>query len=234
MNNKFDYIISLGYNCEVSFRIKDKFGEINSFPYSWAYCCDKKLFLDSLDNLDEILSGDIELLENGMFKCKKFDINFHSCKNKDHLYIDGKPNETIVKNEIKKLKSKINYLTFKMKKLFNGSKRTLFIIKVKHNNSVSDINFVKSVYNKLNYLYKSKNFVLLVVLEEKYITEDFKNIEKNNLNIRSIKCYSSGYTAEKNGDLQGWNRILSNYKLKKTFFSITTVKKIVKKIVNVA
>ncbi len=34
----FDHIVSLGYNCEVSFRINDYLErEIDSYPLSWAY-----------------------------------------------------------------------------------------------------------------------------------------------------------------------------------------------------
>ena len=70
---------------------------MDSYPYSWAYCLDRKLFLESLDNLDDILTGDITLMPSGMFRCEKYQISFHASKEKDALFVDGKPNEEVVR-----------------------------------------------------------------------------------------------------------------------------------------
>jgi hypothetical protein len=88
---KFDEVTSLGYNCEVGFRIQDYFGLMDSYPYSWAYCLDRKLFLESLDNLDDILTGDITLMPSGMFRCEKYQISFHASKEKMHYLLMENP-----------------------------------------------------------------------------------------------------------------------------------------------
>ena len=52
---QFQNIVSLGYNCEVSFRIEDFTHEkINSYPFSWSYISDHKKFLEALQNLDDV------------------------------------------------------------------------------------------------------------------------------------------------------------------------------------
>ncbi len=59
----FDNIISLGYNCEVSYRINDfAHKPIDAYPFSWAYTLDPSLFAKCLWHLDDLLKGDIEIL----------------------------------------------------------------------------------------------------------------------------------------------------------------------------
>lgn len=53
---KYDHIISLGYNCEVSFRIKDFFGKLESYPFTWVYINNQiPQFVDVLKNFDKLL-----------------------------------------------------------------------------------------------------------------------------------------------------------------------------------
>lgn len=225
--NVFDEVVSLGYNCEVSFRIKDYFNKISSYPYSWAYCCDKELFLKSFSNLDDLLTGDITFIPaSGMFKCEKYNINFHSSKHKEHLVTDGKPNEENVEKEIIALKEKTNYLTEKFKQLLESEKNTLFVIKIKHDECNDDIKFVKEIYSKLLEKYKSKKFVLLVVLEEKYLTNELTKLESEHLKIRSVKYFARDSETLTGGDLVGWDSVFSGFKLK---FTTTVFINIVKK-----
>ena len=147
---KFDEVTSLGYNCEVGFRIQDYFGLMDSYPYSWAYCLDRKLFLESLDNLDDILTGDITLMPSGMFRCEKYQISFHASKEKDALFVDGKPNEEVVRLELASLKKKIKHLVEKFYSLFQSDKKSLFVIKVKHSESDENIKFVKDLFKKID------------------------------------------------------------------------------------
>lgn len=68
----FKNVISLGYNCEVSYRIEDLLGrKIDSYPFSWAYVMDNHAFLKCLENLEDVLENEIEILPSGMFKDKK-------------------------------------------------------------------------------------------------------------------------------------------------------------------
>ena len=99
---KFSEIISLGYNCEVSFRIKDycqKHGQsLNSFVFSWAYVEKKEGLLKSLSQLDNFwkeieVSGtegeQLKLLPGGMYRYLAYDIAFHS-KAKKMAFENGK------------------------------------------------------------------------------------------------------------------------------------------------
>ncbi|MDM0822046.1 hypothetical protein QTI12_14785 [Clostridium perfringens] len=232
--NTFDEVVSLGYNCEVSFRIKDYFGKISSYPYSWAYCCDKNLFLKSLDNLDDILTGEITLLPlSGMFKCEKYNMNFHSSKHKENLVVDGKPNKENVEKEIKNLKEKIKHLTKKFKDLLTSEKNTLFVIKIKHD-EFNDEKFIQEIYSRLLKYYKSKRFLLLVVLEEKYLTKEIINLESERLKIRTVKYFAKDNDTLRGGDLVGWNSVFSEFKVKFTMIIfINKLKRILKRTIDI-
>ena len=93
----FENIVSLGYNCEVSFRIEDFTGEgIDSYPFSWAYVNDSEHFITCLWELDGLLSGKIEVLPWGMFLDKKYQIAFHGKGDAKELFnVDGSLNTLI-------------------------------------------------------------------------------------------------------------------------------------------
>lgn len=182
---------------------------MDSYPYSWAYCLDRKLFLESLDNLDDILTGDITLMPSGMFRCEKYQISFHASKEKDALFVDGKPNEEVVRLELASLKKKIKHLVEKFYSLFQSDKKSLFVIKVKHSESDENIKFVKDLFKKIDEYYKSKNFVLLVVFEEKYISNELLSLESDRLKIRGVKEFADDKHTDTTGDLEGWKKIFS-------------------------
>lgn len=206
---KFDEIVSLGYNCEVAFRIMDSFGDQQSYPFSWVYILDRDLFLDALDNLSDVLSGEVTLLPWGMFKCERYQISFHASVNKETLFIDGSPNEEVVKSEISNLKDKFNYMAGKLYKLFESKKRTLFVIKVRHSGITEDVKFVQELFLKLTGLYKSQNFTLLVLFEDQFISDNLLKLQSDRLKIKSVKCFADDSDTLKSGDLNGWKSIFS-------------------------
>lgn len=226
---RFDEVVSLGYNCEVSFRIEDYFGIINSFPFSWVNWQDKELFLKSLNNLEVILTGEIELLPWGMFKCKKYNIDFHSSNNKKHLFINGKPNDENVKEEIVNLKSKIKHLSNKFEELLKSEKNTLFVIKVRHDGA-NDIWFLKELYSNMSQRYESKKFTILAVFEEKYLSKELIELETEHLKIRSLKCFAEHNKTDTTGDLKGWHNVFSefNYSIKRKVNIVKDIKKTIK------
>ena len=77
MEKRFDHIISLGLNCEISFILKKKFNFVESSLLSWSYIPISSLN-DVLKNPQLIFSEGIEdLTEYNMFKCSKTGIAFH-------------------------------------------------------------------------------------------------------------------------------------------------------------
>ena len=50
MNDK-PVIVSLGYNCEISFRIEDYYGKLDSYLFSWSFEDSRKGFIKALEKL---------------------------------------------------------------------------------------------------------------------------------------------------------------------------------------
>ncbi|MGN0384122.1 MAG: hypothetical protein ACI4DS_07620 [Eubacterium sp.] len=208
----YDKVVSLGFNCEVSFALKDYYGKLDSYPYSWCYSADRELMLSSLGHMEEILTGHVECLpESNMFKCHKFQLSFHAKSNRDQLEIDGVEQPEKVKESLMELRSRVGHLTDKMQALFNSKESTLFIYKLRFTNDWEEDNrFIIKLVEKLNELYKSHNFVLLVVVEN---VNRYKVTLKDNeqLKVRVIDNFSGFYNVQGSTDHAGWAKILDEF-----------------------
>ena len=52
--NKYDYIFSLGYNCEIAFRFVKYFKFEESNLFNWMYVLPFERLLNAINNLDKI------------------------------------------------------------------------------------------------------------------------------------------------------------------------------------
>ncbi len=196
---KFKKIVSLGYNCEVSTRIKEYMkGHFDSYPFSWVYIGSIPKFVNALNNLDDILSNEIVLLPSGMVKDTTYEISFH-LKKTANLY-DSE--EEKYKIQVDELKSRFKHLVDKFKKLLNAKFYTLFVLKHNKNGNLEDY---KKVINFFENNYKSKKFKILFVFQ-KEIQQDYYDTFKDNkfVVLYTIKEFAKDTDTEKGGDIQGW------------------------------
>lgn len=78
MKYKYDVLVSIGWNCEVSFRIQDFLNrQIDSYVYSWVRVQNSAGLLHSLYYPEDILAGKITLLKCGMLRCENCQMDFH-------------------------------------------------------------------------------------------------------------------------------------------------------------
>lgn len=211
----FENIVSLGYNCEVSFRIEDFTGEgIDSYPFSWAYINDSEHFLTCLWELDELLSEEIEVLPWGMFLDKKYQISFHGKGDAKELFnLDGSLNTLIAERRINELKARIRYLIKKFKKLLNSEEKTLFILKIHPQERDGGFFLIKGVLDFLRKNYISQKFMVLAVLEEsnRILGEGISELPIGaQLQVRYIRAYANDSETKSGGDIRGWNNALSS------------------------
>lgn len=211
---QFQNIVSLGYNCEVSFRIEDFIHDkIKSYPFSWAYIKDQKKFLDALQNLDDILKHEIEVLPWGMFLDKKYGISFHGKGDKAALFQeDGTVNQAVADSMIEELKSRENYLIEKLKKLLESDQTTLFIVKVpSKKDGKENAEFIQGVLKFLKEHYVSQKFMLLAVAEKshlefiKFLGED---VCDKFLTVRSVEAFAEDENTQTGGDIAGWMDVI--------------------------
>ncbi len=211
---KFDEVLSLGYNCEVSFRLQDRFVDIPSYIYTWAFCLDKKLFLESLSNdFNDIVFGNCYINDVGMINFEKYNMSFHCApKYKEMLKKEGVSED--LKNEIiEDTKNKILYLAKKTLSLFSSNKKILFVIKVDETCGEYDIVlFIKELLKTLNDKVNNKQFLLVAVVKEDYFNL-LNNIKTPQFEVAKVDDYAPIDDTKFGGDLGAWKKILSRYEV---------------------
>lgn len=213
----FHHIISLGYNCEVSFRIKDYYGKLDSTIYSWCYIKSRTDFLRSLDN-PLLLANDKKVLNsNGMFQCLNYDITFHTKVDGAKLFHKKERVRHQAEKEANaEMKSRYSYLAEKFVQfLENQDEDILFIIKMQpwEKDLKENQAFLRNLRDKLFKLCATDHFRILVVLEKKADNLNLLLLEDDLLYIRFVDCYASDDETKQGGDINGWNSILHEFSL---------------------
>ena len=217
---KYDHIISLGYNCEVSFRIKDFFGKLESYPFTWVYINNQiPQFVDVLKNFDKLLlkKNNLSVVPWGMILDNKYNVLFHTKGDIREMFDQNHtPIKKILDLKISELKSRYKHLCFKFNDLLFSDDRTLFVIKIDCQNGydVKDIiKFVKKINLFFKCNYKSKKYLLLVVVENKFYNK-IKKMNSKYIVVKYVKKFASDAYTDIDGDWEGWNDIFKSVCLK--------------------
>lgn len=210
----YDVIASLGYNCEISFRLENYFGSINAMPFSWSFVLKRETFPQTLAEIDRLFTGEVELLEDHMILCKNCNIKFHP--RYDVLLREGTVSEESFQEAVKELRQRVAHLRDKWKALLSGDKKSLFFMKVENKGESSNISYIKEVYQALEENYLSGKFVLVVLLEENAITGSIQALESEKLKVRTLKRFAPKKHTDTMGDVWGWWCILNEFTGKKS------------------
>lgn len=208
----YDYIISLGYNCEISFRITDLLGNVESFLFTWVYVTNREKSLKTLDDLEGYKDIDFDILPYGMLEGKTTLMRFHPNEEKALMLNPKDCNIELIKTN---LKSKIKYLSTKTNDILASSSRLLFVMKIKVQNLEEDICFVKSVNMILAKKCNNFNYHLLCFIEKNKISQEYVNkIEKVNINshvsIKFVNCFANDAETKITGDIKNFLNAISN------------------------
>lgn len=210
----FDHYISLGYNCEVSYRIEDYLKKpIDSYPFTWAYVHDLRKFADGLSDPEDILAH--EMTPDGdsdMFRSVKYGMSFHVRASKEQLFReDGSLRNEVAQPALKELRSRYKHLCFKWKALCGSDDRTLFVIKAGGQDWCSDA--MKEVFGRLTgaYYCDEGGFRLLIVCERAYFDEEraktFANGDERIL-FAAVDRFAADSKTDTDGDIEGWMHAL--------------------------
>ena len=195
--NKFDYIFSLGYNCETAFRIYRFFKFEESCLFHWSGTPSTKGLIFALNNFDLIGTGGFEA-PNPLWECKNTHMRFHG-KTDMSLYINNQATPDILENDKKDLTERIAYLKEKFLKILKDNSKKLYVYNLR-TNDISEDN-IKELYKTLKNM-GGQNFKLLVVTEKSanfnpqpseniiYRTVDFFSPDDE---VTSEKYFNSGY-----------------------------------------
>lgn len=211
----FDVITSLGYNCEISFRLENYFGSINAMPFSWSFVLEREKFPQALENIDRLFADEVELLEDNMILCKNYNIKFHP--RYDILLKDGNPTTESTQMAIEELQQRVAHLKDKWKELMSSQKETVFLMKVENMGEEANLQYIREVWQVLQKKYISKKFTLVVLMEREAVTEQVKGLETKELKIRTLKRFAPKKHTDTMGDVWGWWRILNELTGKKNW-----------------
>lgn len=216
-NCYWDDVIGLGYNCEVSARLQDVFGDkFSHYLFTWSYQYDRDLFLDALNELGDFSNDDYTVLPWGMIQNNKYLIGFHSRYTKNELINDDKSLTSLVPDAINELKSRVRHLAEKLENIFKQNKRVLFVIKLQYTDYNKDIEYII----KLNELIKKKFacanpiYLLLVVISRKNYPNYRRVLSVNlpdNVRIGTVHYFAPDSNTDNGGDIVGWKRLLKKY-----------------------
>ena len=214
---RFNNIVSLGYNCEVSFRIQDHYGYVNSIIYSWAYIEDRDRFLRSLDEMELLVKSDKQLLPHGMFRSEKYGISFHSKIPKELLIMpDGTVDLDNIGRAKEEMEQRYSYLARKLQRMFQSqTEKTLYVCKMY--GWEKDVNrnrtFINNLYNTLQKLCCRDNFALLIVMEKNDQNFQLQSLEEKGIFTRFVEKFADDSETRSGGDQKGWNAIFDEFEL---------------------
>jgi hypothetical protein len=205
----YDVVVSLGYNCEISFRIEDFYGKLDAMPFSWSYILEQEKFDVVIKNFEMLMSGNTSLLPDHMIKCDLFSIKFHP--RYELLLHNGEMSDASIEKATDELINRVKYLKEKFNRLLHSDKNTVFFMKVDYKDEELSINLIHKIYDAINDRYLTKKFTLVAIFEKKYITDELLSMETNQIKIRSLKKFAPKNHTDIMGDITGWFRILSEF-----------------------
>lgn len=210
----YNEVISLGYNCEISFRIRDYYGKLCSWPFSWSYILDRDVFLEALDNLDEIFQGEVYVCRdprvNSMIECGKYHICFHP--RGEYVAADGSIPEETLEAAISELRNRVAHLVDKFKRaLKDPAKNYVFFIGLTDNGKSDDEEFIIKLENKLNQLCPAQNYIVVAVVPQKRYREELSLLNSEHVKIRVIKDFGKQKCNDISTDARGWGKIFYEF-----------------------
>ena len=212
---RYDHIISLGYNCEISYQLfmHNKFVESNLF--TWANVPSLEILLSVLSDVEQIGAEDyIGPDSAGMYTCNATKIRFHGKTKPKEL----KNNPELCYADKEELVSRIIFLKKKFVSIAREESHKLYILKIRNTeaDAKKKISETQSLLSQIN----NGSFDLLVVLEDDF-AQGLLLSEKDNLYLRTISSFApDSAVTSKHQNFKEWQRIFDEFvplhKLKKT------------------
>ena len=174
---KYGHIISLGYNCEISFQFFLQYHFVESALFAWANTINCNNVINVLKNPDVLLSAGLQK-DGIMFKDVASGVSFHGKEGLDDL-----------QSAMDELGSRIQYLKYKFFTSASDGYKNLYIFKYPPLNIEPDVakKEILELHNVLTQIVKNE-FDLLIILEENMYPN--LQFDINNLFIRRVKFFT--------------------------------------------
>ena len=202
---KYDVICSLGYNCEVSFRIEDFWGNLCSTPFTWSFATDRDKFVKAIQSFEDIFTGDVSIQEDNMFMCEKYGLKFHpryAIFPHHGAYTKEQEEEAL-----SELKSRVAHLKELFSNLSKSGKRVLFFLKVDDKGDADNARYISAVDDALKLHFSSDSYTLAVIMIKGHVGAQVKELESRNIKAYEVKKFASQRFTDIGGDVSGWLRM---------------------------
>lgn len=213
--------ISLGRNCEVSWMIQEYMGNLESSLFSWVAVIDEDLFLEVLENIDDIFKEEIHYHGKSpdMFIDDKYKLAFHGRTPRLEMFNEEMRIKDIAlyNKTIIELKERVKYLKGKFIKQVEDADKYIFVktYEITEDNRSN----ILMCLRKLGKWGGMNGCLIVVVIENRWYDMDFFNIEgifANILFIRTVK-YLAPYDKTRNADRGSWMRIFREFGGKRNY-----------------
>lgn len=207
----YGHIISLGYNCEVSFQFFLKYHFVESSLFAWANLVNCEVLINALKDLDKFTSKGFKK-NTPMYIDVATGIFFHGKE------VDGDSEEDI----IYELTERIKYLRDKFKITAVDGKKNLYVFKYPSHkfSSTKALKDILSLHAVLNTLVKN-DFDLLIISEYGNVINIPNRI--NNIFVRYVSFYTpENRVTSKPYDKKHYSKIFSTFR---PLFRLTKKKK---------
>ncbi|MBR1907374.1 hypothetical protein IJ818_00365 [bacterium] len=205
--NCYDNIISLGYNCEVTFRFLKYFGFENTNLFNWTYSYSVNDLINALNNFGDICSAEMKN-PDPLWECEKTHLRFHG-KADTRIFMKGRETEEILQADKADLLGRVAHLKEKFLNILKDDTKKLYIYKIKKDDIDENVN--EKLLKLLAALKNlgGNNFKLLIVAEKenaKYFTEN------ENYMVRFVKYFApDNCLVRKKYFNNGWDDIYNEF-----------------------
>ena len=204
---QYDNVISLGTNCEVSFRCANYYKDYSTFPFSWVQINDLDKFLLALDDLEGMYKGSYHF-DKDLIVFEKYNIGFH-LRNKNGEMINSYKEIESLDYSLKELDSRMKHLIDKWDSAKKDKNAFIQYFVTKNHNNIH--NYITNLYNTLDSIFN--DFTLFIVVK-KEIYRNVKIKKQHNIHIHYVrKCPKREEISNpKYSDRVKWLLILRNIK----------------------
>ncbi len=208
--NCYENIISLGYNCEVTFRFLKYFGFEKTNLFNWTFSESINDLINALESFESICSDELQN-PSPLWKCKNTNIYFHG-KADMRIFMKGRETEELLKKDKEDLLGRVSHLKEKFLNILCDDTKKLYIYKIKKEDIDENVNDkILKLLGALKSL-GGNNFKLLVVAEK----ENEKYFEENeNYIVRFVKYFApDNCLVRKKYFNNGWDDIYNEFYVK--------------------
>ncbi len=208
----FDEIVSLGYNCEVSFNLNRLYTYVDSYPLTWALCSPAGV-ADFLENPDMLISNGLDYdPENPLWKSRSFAVWLHGKMSPQEMIVDGVFSESKREEDRMELLSRMTHLIDKFKKMLaNDELRKLFVLSWAPVDKSPD--HIIRIYNLLQN--KTTNFKLVLLVSPEIPASSVEKVERETgALVRRLRFLAPAHDAVNINriDVESWNNIFADYR----------------------